>query len=165
MKTTLLAIAALALIAPPTAAHAEEAPCGVGMPVTMRSAFETISLDDVFVADGELVEEGGHHPCIAVTVECNKKANVCMMVDVPIRKIMGQWEIISIIPQMDMSISTWNDRFIISVGQSSLCLRREITVDIVRKRIRVVETNSCYTSISAVTYYIQPPQISGKAGN
>jgi hypothetical protein len=163
----LLAIAAPALIAPPIAAHADEAPCGVRMPVTMRSAFDKkiINLNDVFVADGELVEEDGHHSCIAVTIECYKKTNVCMMVDVPVQKIMGQWEIVSITPQMDIPISTWNDHFIISVGQSAVCLRREITIDIVRQRIRIVETNSCYTSISAATYYIQPPQISGKAGN
>jgi hypothetical protein len=99
MKTTLLAIAALALIAPPIAAHAEEAPCGVGMPVTMRSAFDKEMISDVFVADGELVEEDGHHPCIAVTIECEKKTNLCMMVDVPVKKIVGQWEIISITPR------------------------------------------------------------------
>jgi hypothetical protein len=159
MKTTLAAIAALALLAAPIAAHAEEAPCGVGMPVTMQSAFDKdlIRVFDGFVADGELVGNDGHHSCIAVTIECSKKTMVCMMVDVPVKKIMGNWEIITIVPQMDLPISTWNDRFIISVGQSALCLRREITVDIDRHRIRVVETNSCYPSLSAETYYIEPP--------
>jgi hypothetical protein len=72
-ETTLLAIAALALIATPIAAHAEEAPCSVGMPVTMRSAFaKEIINADVFVANGELVQEDGHHPYIAVTIECFK---------------------------------------------------------------------------------------------
>src|SRR5215472_5437564 len=121
MKTALAAIAVLALLAGPPVVHTEDAPCGVGMPVTMRSAFdkELIRVNDGFVADGELVGDDGSHSCIAVTIECSKKTKVCAMVDVPLKKIMGQWEIISIIPQMEIPVSTWNDRFIVSAGQTA----------------------------------------------
>ena len=43
---------------------------------------------------------------VFASIECSKKTNVCMMVDVPVKKIMGNWEIITIIPQMDLPVST-----------------------------------------------------------
>jgi len=131
----------------------------VRMPVTMRAAFDKHLIEVLgnFVADGELVGDDGRHSCTAVTIECCKKANLCAMVDVQLVKIGDHWEIVSIVPQMELPISTWNGRFIISAGDSNLCNRREVTVDIEKQRIRVVQTSSCDPSVPAVTYYIEPP--------
>ena len=113
---------------------------------------------DSFVADGELVKDDGSHTCIAMNIQCDKKSKACETTDVPVLKLSGGWEILGIFRRQDMPISVWNDRLIISAGPADLCLQREITVDIEKQRIRVVETSPCQPSQSAATYYIQPPR-------
>ena len=88
-KLALVGAVTLALAA---AAQGEEEPCGgLGMPRTSHHSFDNdlIKSSGAFVADGELIADGGRHTCVAITIECNKEKETCQMVDVNIVKLSG----------------------------------------------------------------------------